>query len=86
MKAIDFINLGLQYGDKVRVYFSPSEYKEGFFGGYKTWPTIESNIDYILFPVFYGFKKDGTMGKKPMEGCYATHYGLSSIYLATKLA
>ena len=85
MKAKDFINLGLEYGDKVRVYFSAANYKEGFFAGYKTWSGISSDLGYILFPVFYGTKKDGTMGRKPMDGCLSTHYGLSDIYLVEKI-
>lgn len=84
MKAVDFISLGLEYGDKVKVYFSPTNYKEGFFAGYKTYSGTESVLEYLLFPVFYGFKKDGTMGRKPMDGCYDTHFGLSNIYLVVK--
>lgn len=84
MKAIDFISLGLEYGDKVKVYFNPTNYIEGFFGGYKTYSTSSATLEYLLFPIFYGFKKDGTMGKKPMAGCYYTQFGLSTIYLVVK--
>lgn len=84
MTAKDFISLGLEYGDKVKVYFSPTNYTEGFFGGYKTYDNSGSTLEYVLFPIFYGFKKDGTMGKKNMTGCYSTNFGLSSIYLVVK--
>ena len=86
MKAVDFISLGLEYGDKVRVYFSATNYKEGFFAGYKVWSGIYSNIEYAMFPVFYGIKKDGTMAKfKKMDGCWSTEHSFSSLYLVEKI-
>lgn len=84
MKANDFINLGLKYGDKVRVFFSPASYADGFFAGYKVWSGNYNNLDTCLFPIFYGAKKDGTMGRKPMDDCYDVHYGLSNIYLVVR--
>ena len=68
MTAKEFIDLGLEYGDKVKITIKGTNcIKEGFFAGYKTWGNIVTTLNDIP-PVFYGPKSDGTMGRHSIFG------------------
>ena len=68
MTAKEFINLDLQYGDKVRITIKKAKVSRvGFFAGFKTWGNIVTTLNDIP-PVFYGPKSDGTMGRQSIFG------------------
>lgn len=78
MTPREFINTGIEYGDKVIIILDNSSV-EGFFGGFKTFGVIEPSLNYIT-PVFYAPKKDGTMGNRSAFGKYTcTNIAYSSI-------
>jgi hypothetical protein len=79
MTAKEFINKDIKFGDKVNVTLTGGETKCGFFGGFKTFGGIVSEMDYIS-PVFYSPKQDGTMSRLPLFGKgHFTHIPYSSI-------
>lgn len=79
MTALEFINKGIKFGDKVSVTLTAGVTLCGFFGGYKTFGGIVSELDYI-YPVFYAPKKDGTMGNVSILGIgHFTHIPYLSI-------
>ena len=67
MNAIEFINTGIEFGDKVELTLESGKEVVGFFGGFKTFGLIEPDLNYIT-PVFYAPKKDGTMGNRSAFG------------------
>ena len=67
MTAIEFINTGIKFGDKVELTLKSGTEVVGFFGGFKTFGLVEPELDYIM-PVFYAPKKDGTMGNRSAFG------------------
>ena len=67
MKAKQFINKGIKFGDKVRITFMSGETLDCFFGGYKTYGNVEPSLDYLL-PTFYAIGKNGDMAKRSPFG------------------
>lgn len=67
MKAKQFINKGIKFGDKVRITFSSGKTLDCFFGGYKTFGLVEPSLDYLL-PTFYAIGKNGDMVKRSPFG------------------
>ena len=78
MNAIEFINTGIEFGDKVELTLESGKEVVGFFGGFKTFGLIEPDLNYIM-PVFYAPKKDGTMGNRSAFGPGTTSIPYSCI-------
>ena len=81
MNAQTFINKNLHFGDKVRLtMYGIKEPIICFFGGYKTFGNIETNLDYGIFPVFYRVGKNGRLLRRSVFGyTHLTWAGLSEI-------
>lgn len=78
MKASEFINLNLKYGQRVRVTFICGTF-EGFFGGYKTFDGNNMSLKFALNPIFYAIGRKGQMIKRSMVPNHTPYWGFSQI-------
>lgn len=67
MKAKEFVNKNIKFGDKVRITLMTGKTVDCFFGGYKTYGNVEPSLDYLL-PTFYAIGKSGDMAKRSPFG------------------
>lgn len=67
MKAKEFVNKNIKFGDKVRITLVTGKTVDCFFGGYKTYGNVEPSLDYLL-PTFYAIGKNGDMAKRSPFG------------------
>ena len=67
MKAKEFVNKNIKFGDKVRITLMTGKTVDCFFGGYKTYGNVEPSLDYLL-PTFYTIGKNGDMAKRSPFG------------------
>lgn len=80
MKAKEFINKDIKTGTKVTVTMCTGTTFNAFFGGYKTFNMVNTNLDWGLYPVFYKISKNGKMLRQSVFGRNrATYVGLHEI-------
>ena len=71
MKLKDFLRLGLETGNKVKVSLRTADPVEAVFGGFRTYGTVlRPEMAHLqLFPIFHAIGRDGKRSdRSPWDG------------------